>query len=71
MMVCLEWWLFEIANMLSGTLPDPETALAVTGVCAQLVGLAFMVPLGIAAGLRIRVANLMGVLLSQPSAFCK
>lgn len=62
MMVCLEWWLFEIANMLSGTLPNPERALAVTGVCSQVIALAFMVPLGICSGLRIRVANLLGKL---------
>lgn len=62
MMVCLEWWLFEFANMLSGILPDPEASLAVTGICSQVIALAFMVPLGICSGLRIRVANLLGTL---------
>jgi Na+-driven multidrug efflux pump len=62
MMVCLEWWLFELANMLSGVLPHPESALAVTGICTQVIVIAFMVPLGICSGLRIRVANLLGML---------
>jgi Na+-driven multidrug efflux pump len=61
-MVCLEWWLFEIANMLSGLMPDPEVSLAVTGVGMQIIALAFMVPLGVSSGLRIRVANLLGTL---------
>jgi hypothetical protein len=59
-MVCLEWWLFEIASMLAGVLPNPVISLAVTGVCVQVISFAFMVPLGISSGLRIRVANLLG-----------
>ena len=71
-MMCLEWWLFEIANMLSGLLPDAEASLAVGGVCVQIVSLAFMVPLGVSIGLRIRVSHLLGALplqlLSQRSS---
>ena len=70
MMMCLEWWLFEFANMLSGILPDPQASLAVTGVCMQIIALAFMVPLGICGGLRIRVANLLGVLPTATYAGC-
>lgn len=73
-MVCLEWWLFEIANMLSGILPDPETALSVTGVCSQVIALAFMVPLGVCSGLRIRVSNLLGAscecIICQRAGIC-
>ena len=65
-MMCLEWWLFEIANMLAGLLPNAEESLAVGGVCVQLVSLAFMVPLGVSIGLRIRVSHLLGA----PSSLC-
>lgn len=60
-MLCLEWWLFEIAAMLSGLLPDAQVSLAVMGIVVQIVSLAFMVPLGVSIALRIRVSNLLGV----------
>lgn len=59
-MMCLEWWLFEVAMMLSGLLPNAQMSLAVGGVCTQIVSLAFMVPLGVSIALRIRVSNLLG-----------
>jgi Na+-driven multidrug efflux pump len=60
-MMCLEWWFFEIAAMLSGLLPDAQVSLAVTGIVVQFASLAFMVPLGVSIALGIRVSNLLGV----------
>jgi Na+-driven multidrug efflux pump len=60
LMMCLEWWLVEIASMVSGLLDNPRLSLSVMGICLQMVSLAFMVPLGICTALRIRVSNLLG-----------
>eukprot|EP00892_Ulva_mutabilis_P006630 jgi/Ulvmu1/4339/UM002_0062.1 len=59
-MLCLQWWAFEVCTIVAGILPEPQTSLGVTGVCIQLIVCAFMVPLGICQGVRIRVSNLLG-----------
>eukprot|EP00892_Ulva_mutabilis_P003459 jgi/Ulvmu1/1485/UM011_0215.1 len=59
-MLCLEWWAVEVCTLVSGTLRDAELSLAVTGLCINIVACAFMVPLGICQGARIRVTNLLG-----------
>ena len=69
-MMCLEWWLFEVAMMLSGLLPNAQVSLAVSGICTQVVSLAFMVPLGVSIALRIRVSNLLGARLAHKNVCC-
>jgi MatE len=59
-MLCLEMWLYEVAMIVSGLLPNAQVGLAVSGICVQLLTLAFMVPLGVSVALRIRVSNLLG-----------
>lgn len=68
-MTCLEWWLYEVAMILSGLLPDPQMSLSVSGICSQIVSLAFMVPLGVSIALRIRVSNLLGALHTRMNVF--
>jgi MATE family multidrug resistance protein len=60
LMMCLDWWIVEIATMVAGLLPNPELSLAVMGICVQITSLFFMIPLGICIALRIRVSNLLG-----------
>nr|CAB3503999.1 unnamed protein product [Digitaria exilis] len=44
MMVCLEWWSFELLVLLSGILPNPKLETSVLSICATLL---YMVPLGL------------------------
>jgi Na+-driven multidrug efflux pump len=46
--VCLEWWSFEIAQIVSGLMG--EVALATQLITMQFAAFAFMMPLGISVG---------------------
>jgi multidrug resistance protein, MATE family len=60
MMLCLEWWLFEVANLISGVLPNPVLSLATMGICMQIMEVAFAVPSGVSTAVSIRISNLLG-----------
>lgn len=57
-MVCAEWWSFEVVAIGAGWLGTIE--LAVQGVMMNTVALVFMLPLGIGVAASIRVGNLIG-----------
>ena len=59
-MVCLEWCSYEALVLLAGLLPNPESNLAVMGVCFQVVVMAYMVPYGIAVASTTRISNHLG-----------
>ncbi|KAK9013125.1 hypothetical protein V6N11_041145 [Hibiscus sabdariffa] len=48
-MVCLEWWSFELLILLSGLLPDSMLETSVLSVCMTITALHFFVPYGISA----------------------
>lgn len=60
MMVCLEWWSFELLLLLSGLLPNPELETSVLSICLNTGALMFMVPSGLSAAISTRVSNLLG-----------
>ncbi|EAZ15736.1 hypothetical protein OsJ_31155 [Oryza sativa Japonica Group] len=60
MMVCLEWWSFEILVLLSGILPNPQLETSVLSICLSTSSLLFMVPRGIGSSLSTRVSNELG-----------
>ncbi|PUZ51799.1 hypothetical protein GQ55_6G218900 [Panicum hallii var. hallii] len=60
MMVCIEWWSFELLVLLSGLLPDPKLEAAVLSICINTITLAFMVPLGLGGATSTRVSNELG-----------
>ncbi|KAK3742751.1 hypothetical protein QZH41_018960 [Actinostola sp. cb2023] len=71
LMVCMEWWTFEVGTFLMGKLSiSPklavtdfkfgEDALAAHGVLLQVVGLTFMFPLGISIAASVLVGNYLG-----------
>jgi Na+-driven multidrug efflux pump len=62
LMLCLEWWFFEMSSLLSGLLPNPQASLAVFGICMQIMELSSMIAHGISVAVRTRVSNLLGVL---------
>ncbi|GJM90898.1 hypothetical protein PR202_ga07221 [Eleusine coracana subsp. coracana] len=60
LMVCMEWWSFELLVLLSGLLPNPKLETAVLSICLNTNSLAFMTPLGLGAAISTRVSNELG-----------
>ncbi|OEL12932.1 Protein DETOXIFICATION 16 [Dichanthelium oligosanthes] len=60
LMVCLEWWSFELLVLLSGRLPNPKLETSVLSICLNTGTLAFMIPFGLSAAISIRVSNELG-----------
>ncbi|WVZ58769.1 hypothetical protein U9M48_009001 [Paspalum notatum var. saurae] len=66
MMVCLEWWSFELLVLLSGLLPNPTLETSVLSICLNTGALLFMVPFGLCTAISTRVSNELGA--GQPQA---
>ncbi|TVU30676.1 hypothetical protein EJB05_22309, partial [Eragrostis curvula] len=66
MMVCLEWWSFELLVLLSGILPNPKLETSVLSICINTATLLYMVPLGLGISISTRVSNELGA--GQPQA---
>ncbi|KAM0827318.1 hypothetical protein ACQ4PT_068275 [Festuca glaucescens] len=60
MMVCLEWWSFELLVLLSGLLPNPKLETSVLSICLNTGALMFMVPAGLCTAISTRVSNELG-----------
>ncbi|XP_068177747.1 multidrug and toxin extrusion protein 1-like [Antennarius striatus] len=58
LMLCLEWWMFEVGGILAGIIS--ETELGAQAVTYQLSLMSFMIPSGIAAATSVRVGNALG-----------
>ncbi|OMP04681.1 Multi antimicrobial extrusion protein [Corchorus olitorius] len=59
-MVCLEWWSFELLVLLSGLLPDSMLETSVLSICLTTTSLHFYIPYGISATASTRVSNELG-----------
>jgi len=62
-MLCLEWWSFEVLALAAGYMST--AALAAHTILAQIIPLAFMVPLGIGTAASVRIGNELGA--EQPN----
>ncbi|KAL6641035.1 hypothetical protein ACP70R_019216 [Stipagrostis hirtigluma subsp. patula] len=60
MMLCLEWWSFEILVLLSGLLPNPQLETSVLSISLNTGVLLFMIPLGLSYSISTRVSNELG-----------
>ncbi|TVU12903.1 hypothetical protein EJB05_46569 [Eragrostis curvula] len=60
MMICLEWWSFEILVLLSGLLPNPQLETSVLSICLNTGALLYMIPLGLTSSISTRVSNELG-----------
>ncbi|XP_037106029.1 multidrug and toxin extrusion protein 1-like [Syngnathus acus] len=58
LMFCLEWWAFEVGGCLAGIISEIE--LGAQSVIYNLTVVAFMFPIGMAAGASVRVGNALG-----------
>ncbi|CAN6549544.1 unnamed protein product [Malus baccata var. baccata] len=59
-MICLEWWSFELLILLSGLLPNPALETSVLSVCLQTISTLYAIPFGFAAAASTRVSNELG-----------
>ncbi|PNW77624.1 hypothetical protein CHLRE_10g444900v5 [Chlamydomonas reinhardtii] len=59
-MICLDWWTFEIIVMLSGLLPHPEMTMSMMGITFNIHALCFFAAHGLSGGASTRVGNELG-----------
>ncbi|KAI3462570.1 hypothetical protein Pfo_019233 [Paulownia fortunei] len=59
-MVCLEWWTFEIVILLGGLLPNPEIETSVLSICLTITTMHYLVPYSFGAAASTRVSNELG-----------
>ncbi|KAK3161594.1 hypothetical protein QOZ80_1BG0079100 [Eleusine coracana subsp. coracana] len=60
LMICLEWWSFEILILLSGLLPNPQLQTSVLSICLTTITSLYNIPYGLGAAGSTRVANELG-----------
>ncbi|KAG8086359.1 hypothetical protein GUJ93_ZPchr0010g10457 [Zizania palustris] len=60
LMLCFEWWSFEILILLSGLLPNPELESSVLSICLTTTSLMYNIPYGLGGAASTRVANELG-----------
>ncbi|KAJ9163289.1 hypothetical protein P3X46_022970 [Hevea brasiliensis] len=68
-MICLEWWSFELLVLLSGLLPNPELETSVLSVCLTTISTLYAIPYGFGAAVSTRVSNELGAGNSQLAHF--
>ncbi|XP_077243980.1 protein DETOXIFICATION 16-like isoform X1 [Tasmannia lanceolata] len=59
-MVCLEFWSFEMLVLLSGLLPNPKLQTSVLSIILNTCSMAFMIPFGLGGAISTRVSNELG-----------
>lgn len=60
LMVCLEWWSYELLVLLSGMLPNAALETSVLSICISTVILVYNLPYGIGTAASVRVSNELG-----------
>ncbi|XP_071394703.1 multidrug and toxin extrusion protein 1-like [Centroberyx affinis] len=58
LMICLEWWMFEVGGFLAGLISEVE--LAAQSIVYELATIAYMFPLGFSVAASVRVGNALG-----------
>ncbi|KAH9746540.1 protein DETOXIFICATION 12 [Citrus sinensis] len=59
-MICLEWWSFELLILMSGLLPNPQLETSVLSVCLNTIQTLYAIPYGLGAAVSTRVSNELG-----------
>ncbi|KAK3134889.1 hypothetical protein QOZ80_5BG0412030 [Eleusine coracana subsp. coracana] len=60
LMLCFEWWSFEVIILVSGLLPNPKLQTSVLSICLTTISLMYTIPYGLGAAVSTRVANELG-----------
>nr|QEY08341.1 MATE efflux family protein member 5a [Crocus sativus] len=59
-MICLEWWSFELLVLLSGLLPNPKLETSVLSICLTSIACLYTIPYGLGSAVSTRVSNELG-----------
>ncbi|KAH7650667.1 Multi antimicrobial extrusion protein [Dioscorea alata] len=59
-MICFEWWSFELLILLSGLLPNPKLETSVLSICFNSVAFLYTIPFGLGAAASTRISNELG-----------
>ncbi|XP_077220333.1 protein DETOXIFICATION 16-like [Tasmannia lanceolata] len=59
-MVCFEYWSFEMVVLLSGLLPNPKLEMSVLSICINTMWMVYMIPFGLSGAVSTRVSNELG-----------
>ncbi|XP_011099512.1 protein DETOXIFICATION 14-like [Sesamum indicum] len=59
-MVCLEWWSFQLVILLSGVLPNPQLETSVLSICFTITSLHYHIPYSFGAAASTLVSNELG-----------
>ncbi|XP_059316840.1 protein DETOXIFICATION 12-like isoform X1 [Lycium ferocissimum] len=59
-MICLEWWSFELLILLSGLLPNPQLETSVLSICLNTISTLYAIPFGLSGAVSTRVSNQLG-----------
>ncbi|KAL1531889.1 protein DETOXIFICATION 14-like [Salvia divinorum] len=59
-MVCLEWWSYELMILMSGLLPNPQLESSVLSVCLNSISTVYAIPFGFGAAASTRISNELG-----------
>ncbi|WOK92517.1 hypothetical protein Cni_G01208 [Canna indica] len=60
LMICLEWWSFELLTLLSGFLSNPQLETSVLSICLTTISLLYCIPYGLGCAASTRVSNELG-----------
>lgn len=59
-MVCFEYWSFEILVLLAGLMPDSQMSTSIIAMCVNTEAISYMITYGFAAAISTRVSNELG-----------
>ncbi|KAK4416454.1 protein DETOXIFICATION 14 [Sesamum alatum] len=59
-MICLEWWTFEIVILCGGLLPNPELETSVLSICLTIISMHYLIQYAFGAAASTRVSNELG-----------
>ena len=72
-MLCLEWWTFEIGYLIVGaTSPEPRIEIGIYSIMLKLSDILYSIPIGFTVAATVRVGNLLGAncpVLARKAAF--
>ncbi|KAI5060125.1 hypothetical protein GOP47_0024545 [Adiantum capillus-veneris] len=60
MMVCLEWWSYEVLVIISAFLANPELTTGIIAICVNSETLLYNIPMGMASAVSTRLSNELG-----------
>ncbi|WOH05837.1 hypothetical protein DCAR_0625258 [Daucus carota subsp. sativus] len=60
LMVCLEWWAYEIIILLAGVMKDPQLQTSVLSISVTVTALHYFAPFSLGVAASVRVSNELG-----------